>query len=227
MRTSSGRSPTSLAWRSVSSTPIRSRHAPGRWPDLRDGLHGRLVLKLPRERVAELIATGAGTPFDAGKGKPLAEWLALGDPDDATLLDLAREAATFVRGARGTPREPDGGVRRTDRFSLVSGATNQPAKNASPSPRNEMPLTSTPTAYRTKASRQSAGTGSKSQLHRDFLHWVHGRFGSSRRAAETDSPATTQFGGRSLQTPFSTGRGFFAAMRRRQRTDPPARARRH
>jgi hypothetical protein len=61
--------------------------------------HGRLVLKLPRERVAALIAAGAGGPFDAGKGKPLAEWLALSEADDATVLDLAREAAAFVRGA--------------------------------------------------------------------------------------------------------------------------------
>jgi hypothetical protein len=61
--------------------------------------HGCLVLKLPRERVAGLIAAGAGGPFDAGKGKPLAEWLALGDADDATWRDLAREAAAFVGGA--------------------------------------------------------------------------------------------------------------------------------
>jgi hypothetical protein len=61
--------------------------------------HGRLVLKLPRERVAGLIAAGAGGPFDAGKGKPLAEWLALGDADDVIWRDLAREAALFVRGA--------------------------------------------------------------------------------------------------------------------------------
>ena len=64
--------------------------------------HGRLVLKLPRERVAGLIAEGAGAAFDAGKGKPLAEWLALdgtNDATDATLLELAREAASFVRRA--------------------------------------------------------------------------------------------------------------------------------
>ena len=60
--------------------------------------HGRLVLKLPRERVAALIAAGAGGPFDAGKGKPLAEWLVLGDADDVTWRDLAREAAAFVAG---------------------------------------------------------------------------------------------------------------------------------
>jgi hypothetical protein len=59
---------------------------------------GRLVLKLPRERVAGLIAAGAGTTFDAGKGKPLAEWIALGDTDDATWRDVAREAAAFVGG---------------------------------------------------------------------------------------------------------------------------------
>jgi hypothetical protein len=61
--------------------------------------HGRLVLKLPRQRVAGLIAAGAGGPFDSGKGKPLAEWLALGDADDATWRNLAREAADFVGGA--------------------------------------------------------------------------------------------------------------------------------
>jgi hypothetical protein len=61
--------------------------------------HGRLVLKLPRNRVAELIASGAGGPFDADKGKPLAEWVVLGDADDATWHRVAREAAAFVRGA--------------------------------------------------------------------------------------------------------------------------------
>jgi hypothetical protein len=57
---------------------------------------GRLVLKLPKERVAALIATGAGAPFDAGKGRPLAEWVAVAETDDATWRDLAREAAAFV-----------------------------------------------------------------------------------------------------------------------------------
>jgi hypothetical protein len=61
--------------------------------------HGRLVLKLPRERVAELIASGDGAPFDAGKGKPLAEWVVLGDADDVTWHVIAREAAAFARGA--------------------------------------------------------------------------------------------------------------------------------
>ena len=61
--------------------------------------HGRLVLKLPSERVAALIATGTGAPFDAGKGTPLAEWVCLDDADDATWRDVAREAVQFVRRA--------------------------------------------------------------------------------------------------------------------------------
>jgi hypothetical protein len=61
----------------------------------------RLVLKLPRDRVAALVATGEGVPFDAGKDRPLAEWLALGDADDARWRELALEAADFVgRGGR-------------------------------------------------------------------------------------------------------------------------------
>ena len=63
----------------------------------------RLVLKLARDRVAALVASGEGGPFDAGKGRPLAEWLALGDADDDRWHELAAEAADFVGGrpARG------------------------------------------------------------------------------------------------------------------------------
>jgi hypothetical protein len=60
---------------------------------------GRLVVKLPRTRVAELIASGAGLAFDAGKGRPMKEWVALDDADDATWLALAEEALAFVSGA--------------------------------------------------------------------------------------------------------------------------------
>ncbi len=62
---------------------------------------GRLVVKLPRRRVADLIGNGTGSPFDAGKGRPMKEWLAVAADDDATWLRLAREALEFV-GSRST-----------------------------------------------------------------------------------------------------------------------------
>ena len=62
-------------------------------------VQGRVVLKLPRERVDALIRAGDGEPFDNGRGRPMREWVALaGDPaGDARLLgealDLARSRA--------------------------------------------------------------------------------------------------------------------------------------
>jgi hypothetical protein len=63
-------------------------------------VRGRLVLKLPRHRVDELIAGGHGVRFDANKGTPMKEWFSL-DPESA--LDwpaLAREALAFARTSR-------------------------------------------------------------------------------------------------------------------------------
>jgi hypothetical protein len=57
---------------------------------------GRLVVKLHRDRVAELIAGGAGEPFEAGKGRPMKEWVAITDGDDARWRALAEEALAFV-----------------------------------------------------------------------------------------------------------------------------------
>jgi TfoX/Sxy family transcriptional regulator of competence genes len=66
---------------------------------------GRLVLKLPGDRVAALVASGDGRPFDAGKGRPMKEWIALEDPEGTQWLALAREARAFVAGA--PPRQAD------------------------------------------------------------------------------------------------------------------------
>jgi hypothetical protein len=56
----------------------------------------RLVVKLPRTRVTELIESGVGEPFDAGKGKPMKEWVGLLG-DEATCRQLVAEALSFVR----------------------------------------------------------------------------------------------------------------------------------
>ncbi len=55
---------------------------------------GDLVVKLPAARVAELIAAGAGGPFDTGRGRPMRQWLAVSP--DADWPALAREALAFV-----------------------------------------------------------------------------------------------------------------------------------
>jgi hypothetical protein len=58
---------------------------------------GRLVVKLPRARVAALVATGDGAAFDAGKGRPMKEWVALDTARHGSWEQLCREALDFVR----------------------------------------------------------------------------------------------------------------------------------
>jgi hypothetical protein len=57
---------------------------------------GRLVTKLPRERVDALVASGAGAPFDPGHGRLMKEWVTVpaGGPPWVT---LAQEAYRFVK----------------------------------------------------------------------------------------------------------------------------------
>jgi hypothetical protein len=56
---------------------------------------GRLVVKLPRTRVTELIETSRGEPFDSGKGTPMREWVILSG-DEAECRALVVEAQAFV-----------------------------------------------------------------------------------------------------------------------------------
>ena len=54
-----------------------------------------LVVKLPRERVAELIDAGVGKPF-APAGKVFKEWLSVPSLDRALWRKLLREGLAFV-----------------------------------------------------------------------------------------------------------------------------------
>ena len=55
---------------------------------------GGVVVKVPRERVAELVAAGDGAPFDPGMGRVMREWVLVADP--GAWEPLAREAHAFV-----------------------------------------------------------------------------------------------------------------------------------
>jgi hypothetical protein len=61
-------------------------------------VRGRLVVKLPRARVDELVAAGEGERFDANKGTPMKEWLSLSDRSRRDWEALSGEAYTFVSG---------------------------------------------------------------------------------------------------------------------------------
>jgi hypothetical protein len=52
----------------------------------------RLVVKLPKARVDQLVTDGAGDRFDANNGTPMKEWLSLSPESTVDWLALAREA---------------------------------------------------------------------------------------------------------------------------------------
>lgn len=56
--------------------------------------HG-LVVKLPADRVAEIIESGGGESF-APAGKVFKEWLAVTEVDETRWRDLLREGISFV-----------------------------------------------------------------------------------------------------------------------------------
>src|SRR5262249_62031673 len=74
-----------------------------------------LVVKLPRDRVADLIASKVGKPFDPGHGRLMKEWLTV-TSRRASWSELTRESYAFVRGGRrGGGRQGGGDYRGTFR----------------------------------------------------------------------------------------------------------------
>ncbi len=59
--------------------------------------HDRLVVKLPAARVEALVAERQGDHFDANKGRPMKEWLAVGAESELSWSELAHEALRFAR----------------------------------------------------------------------------------------------------------------------------------
>ena len=59
-------------------------------------VRGRLVVKLPKARVDALVADGSGVRFDANKGTPMKEWLALDPSSRMDWSALAGEAMDFA-----------------------------------------------------------------------------------------------------------------------------------
>ena len=56
---------------------------------------GRLVVKLPKTRVDEMVSGGGGDHFETGQGRRMKEWVAV--TGDAGWVELAREAYGFVK----------------------------------------------------------------------------------------------------------------------------------
>jgi len=59
-------------------------------------VRGGLVVKLPRQRVAELVDAGTARWFDAGKGRPMREWAWISVAQASDWPELVAEAYEFV-----------------------------------------------------------------------------------------------------------------------------------
>lgn len=59
---------------------------------------GELVVKLPKERVDALVASGQGKPFDPGHGRVMKEWVTIAPDQGRRWAKLAQEARQFVAG---------------------------------------------------------------------------------------------------------------------------------
>jgi hypothetical protein len=64
-------------------------------------VRGDLVVKLPEQRVDDLVEAGHGERFTANKGTPMREWFAAGPDCPLPWSQLAADALTFARRCAG------------------------------------------------------------------------------------------------------------------------------
>lgn len=62
-------------------------------------VRGKLVVKLPKHRVDELVANGSGQYFDPGHGRLMKQWAVVDFPA-SEWVELATEAYRYVKGGK-------------------------------------------------------------------------------------------------------------------------------
>jgi hypothetical protein len=62
-------------------------------------VRGELVVKLPKDRVDDLVDAGTAERFDAGKGRPMKEWASVPPSASRRWKALVEEARGFVGGS--------------------------------------------------------------------------------------------------------------------------------
>jgi hypothetical protein len=77
-------------------------------------VRGELVVKLPRDRVEDLTASGVGHQFDPGHGRLMKEWVSITPSASPRWRGLVEEARAFV-GSNASARVRRGGGRPPSR----------------------------------------------------------------------------------------------------------------
>jgi hypothetical protein len=62
-------------------------------------VRGELVVKLPKQRVDQLVDSNTGTRFERGQGRPMKEWLSVPPRHESDWEQLVGEALKFVKSA--------------------------------------------------------------------------------------------------------------------------------